>query len=74
MTFEQFRELFYSTDDKANISIEVAYKNRIPYYPDGVFRVIDKELNQYNDYNVVGLIQLYDEISVILTDRKIMEV
>lgn len=28
MKFEEFRELFYSTDDKANISIEVAYKNR----------------------------------------------
>ena len=71
MKFEEFRELFYTTDDKANISIEVAYKNRIPYYPDGVFRVIDKGLDKYNEYYVVGLIQLYDEISVVLTDRKI---
>ena len=69
MTFEQFRELFYSTDDKANISIEVAYKNKIPYYPEGVFRVIDKDLDKYNKYYVIGLIQLFDEISVVLTDR-----
>ena len=74
MTFEQFRELFYSTDDKANISIEVAYKNRIPYYPNGVFRVIDNELDKYNKYDVIGLIQLYDEISVILAYRNNKEV
>lgn len=74
MTFEQFRELFYTTDDKANISIETVYINKKPYFPDGVFRVIDKELDKYNEYNVVGLIQLYDEISVVLTDRNITEV
>ena len=71
MTFEEFRELFYTTDDKANIYIDVAYKNKTPYYPEGTFRVIDKELDKYNKYYVIGLIQLYDEIGVVLTDRKI---
>lgn len=71
MTFEEFRELFYSTDDKANISIETLYKNNKAYFPNGTFRVIDKELDKYNEYYVIGLIQLIDEISVYLTDRKI---
>jgi hypothetical protein len=69
LTFEQFRELFYTTDDKAQIYIDVLYINNVPYYPEGTFRVIDNELNPYNQYFVCGLIQLVDEIGVVLADR-----